>query len=419
MDARDNEEFTARLLAAVEEVWSKYKPHQFKRMLGEYGGFGAVSRVLSSGKTSDGFASLWELGRLDLTCEAIVVEEKWRLHFDVGLLAKAEKNLMEAGYPFKRFNAGPRFGTSGSGVTRGTSSMSKMGPLSGKISVNTPLLGTGINAFFNDVLNAPVSNGRWSWGSVDHTSRRVFLRLWQTDIGEIEGTRTIQVLSRRGEGGNGWNERLRHLDLVRQGYVAYAVMCEKVAPEHGTIKHFDRESIVRLGRFFEHGDVVEMEAVQLLPVGSLPVVRSHAELPADVADAMRLEVSETTRQALVDARLGQGRFRRELMRRWDGACAVTGCRLGAALRASHCKPWRRSDNAERLDSSNGLVLTATLDALFDVGLISFRDDGEMLVAEAISMHERVQLGLPSRLLTSPWPKLRHYLRYHRDYVFLW
>lgn len=129
-------------------------------------------------------------------------------------------------------------------------------------------------------------------------------------------------------------------------------------------------------------------------------------------------MSTTTRAALVDARLGQGRFRRELMRRWDAACAVTGCRVGAVLRASHCKPWRKSDNRERLDSNNGLVLAANLDALFDAGLITFDDAGEMLVASVLTTQEQEALGLPAKLSRAPGSKLKSYLRYHREHVFL-
>ncbi|MGO7165362.1 HNH endonuclease, partial [Rhizobium johnstonii] len=64
-----------------------------------------------------------------------------------------------------------------------------------------------------------------------------------------------------------------------------------------------------------------------------------------------------------------------MLAQWHGRCAVTSCNLPAVLRASHIVPWREASNAERLDPENGLPLVATLDALFDVGLISFDDQG--------------------------------------------
>ena len=82
------------------------------------------------------------------------------------------------------------------------------------------------------------------------------------------------------------------------------------------------------------------------------------------------EVSETEREAIVQSRVGQGKFREDLIRYW-GKCAVTGCELIKILKASHIKPWRYSSNIERLDKFNGLLLIPNLDSTFDNGLISF------------------------------------------------
>jgi len=47
-------------------------------------------------------------------------------------------------------------------------------------------------------------------------------------------------------------------------------------------------------------------------------------------------------------------------------------------RVAH-QPWRESTDEKRLDPTKGLPLVASLDALFDAGLISFEDSGRMLV----------------------------------------
>ena len=60
----------------------------------------------------------------------------------------------------------------------------------------------------------------------------------------------------------------------------------------------------------------------------------------------------------------------------------------AALEASHIKPWADSNDSERLDPNNGLLLTASLHKLFDAGLISFEDSGKMLVSSKLSQSER-------------------------------
>ena len=90
------------------------------------------------------------------------------------------------------------------------------------------------------------------------------------------------------------------------------------------------------------------------------------------------KLPETTRKAIVDARVGQGMFRKELIEVWGG-CAVTGCAVLKLLRASHMKPWRDSNNIDRLNKFNGLLLTANLDQAFDQGLISFSSTGHILI----------------------------------------
>ena len=415
MDARQNEEFTAYLRSAVREAEKlKYVPSRFKGMLEANGGYETVKRILASGVPSDGFVKLWELGHLELTCEAIIVETKWRQYFDDDLLQRAEQLLRKSNYEFKRFELPAQPQGSAQSSTESTTDANSTEP--GLELGDGEAL--GINAYFRDVLHAPVANIRWSWGSIDERSRRVFLRVWRMEIETLDGKRSIRVLSNKKTNRPGRSERIRHLELIRSGYAAFAVVCDKASQDAGRILGFDHDQLLRLGQVTEKDDVVSMEILGSVDVHTLsPAPSTPAAIQADVADVEKAEVAATTRTALVDARLGQGRFRRELLRRWGGACAVTGCTVGAILRASHCKPWRKSNNSERLDSNNGLILSANLDALFDVGLISFQDDGTMIIANALSHPERIALGIPSDLTSKPNPKLRAYLQFHREHVF--
>jgi len=129
----------------------------------------------------------------------------------------------------------------------------------------------------------------------------------------------------------------------------------------------------------------------------------------------RRDLSATERKRLISARLGQGQFRRDLINFW-GSCAVTGCKIKSALRASHIKPWKDSEKAEKLDPANGLLLLATLDALFDRHLISFKDDGTMLVSkglEELKPHDQRLLAIGGQLRRRPDKRQSGYLRAHR------
>ncbi|MDR5727945.1 MAG: EVE domain-containing protein [Terriglobia bacterium] len=71
------------------------------------------------------------------------------------------------------------------------------------------------------------------------------------------------------------------------------------------------------------------------------------ELEVDLQAIDQRKTTATKRKQYIDARRGQGQFRRDLMRRWNGACAVTGIKFGAVLRASHIKPVRRQNIWDR------------------------------------------------------------------------
>jgi putative restriction endonuclease len=130
--------------------------------------------------------------------------------------------------------------------------------------------------------------------------------------------------------------------------------------------------------------------------------------------ARQKDIDSTEKQRLTMARIGQGSFRQNVLRLWGNGCAVTGSTTIAAIRASHIKPWCDSTNEERLDPYNGLALVASLDALFDAGLISFDADGEMVVSTNLIDSERGIFGLVRQSLKSEPPKeTAEYLQYHR------
>ncbi len=101
-------------------------------------------------------------------------------------------------------------------------------------------------------------------------------------------------------------------------------------------------------------------------------------------------IAPTEREALVMARRGQGRFR-EGVQQFERFCRLTHVDRPEHLRASHCKPWRDSSNEERLDPENGLLLTPTIDHLFDRGYISFQSHGDLIIS-SVAHRESLQDG---------------------------
>jgi hypothetical protein len=133
----------------------------------------------------------------------------------------------------------------------------------------------------------------------------------------------------------------------------------------------------------------------------------------------RSVASETTREALTKSRIGQGRFREEVMALYGGRCLVTGFGEKGLLRASHVKPWSDSNNLERLDPYNGLLLSPSYDAAFDAGYITFENDGTIQFSSQLSKEAFESIGILSNCLRQKLDA-RHlaYLDYHRKTVFL-
>jgi hypothetical protein len=129
-------------------------------------------------------------------------------------------------------------------------------------------------------------------------------------------------------------------------------------------------------------------------------------------------ISETERISIVEARLGQGVFRDRLIDAWGGECAVTGVTFLPVLIASHIVPWVDATNEERLDPDNGLLLSATLDRLFDAGFITFEDDGAIRISPVVPEDEYEAMGLSEELRLSRVPDgSRRYLARHREDYF--
>ena len=123
------------------------------------------------------------------------------------------------------------------------------------------------------------------------------------------------------------------------------------------------------------------------------------------------------RKALINARSGQGHYRSELIKR-EKRCRITGISDKAFLVASHIKPWALSNDKEKLDSNNGLLLTPNLDRAFDRGLISFSSNGKILISKRLSGPVSKVLGVNSStdigVLNLAQQK---YLKFHREKVF--
>jgi hypothetical protein len=143
---------------------------------------------------------------------------------------------------------------------------------------------------------------------------------------------------------------------------------------------------------------------------------TNAEVLQDIDDIVLDDaLSVTEKSTLVKTRIGQGQFRNELIDHWQG-CALTHYKQLQFLVASHIKPWRMSDHQERLNPFNGLLLLANLDKAFDLGYITFKDKGQIVISDALDDYKL--LGIRPEMTVKLTPQHQDFVAFHREQVFI-
>jgi hypothetical protein len=126
-------------------------------------------------------------------------------------------------------------------------------------------------------------------------------------------------------------------------------------------------------------------------------------------------LSPTEKHDFLARRIGQEKFRRAVLARWEDKCVVTGAMT--FLTAGHIKPWSESTDLERLDPANGLALSPVYDKAFDAGLISFAESGVIIISARLALDAH-RLGITGQEKIQGLTDSNHkYLEYHRSIKF--
>ena len=128
-------------------------------------------------------------------------------------------------------------------------------------------------------------------------------------------------------------------------------------------------------------------------------------------------LKETERNYLRSARVGQGEFREKLITKFRSKCPVTGITEKRLLVASHIKPWKVCNNYERLDLHNGILLSALADKLFDQGLVTFQDNGDVVISPSLLIEDQERCGIKRWTTLNLSDRSKCYMEYHRNIEF--
>lgn len=109
-------------------------------------------------------------------------------------------------------------------------------------------------------LQAPLVNQRWSWGAIRSSDGALFLRVWGDEHIRQDKVRYYRLTAydvfKDKPDDRGWNERLRHLDLLRTPHrtaPTYLVICtaKDTKAEPRAIADYDKSSL------FVGGEVIQ------------------------------------------------------------------------------------------------------------------------------------------------------------------
>ena len=100
MTARSLEAEFHRAMLNIYDAAAKlgYRPTRFLQMVHELGGVAAARRLLSTPEAPSGLTELWKRGRLDISMEALVVQERWKPLFTDEKRQAARERLTAYGY---------------------------------------------------------------------------------------------------------------------------------------------------------------------------------------------------------------------------------------------------------------------------------------------------------------------------------
>lgn len=243
--------------------------------------------------------------------------------------------------------------------------------------------------------NCHIDKGDICYIYISHTEKAIFYK-----CKAISGIKDKSTIDDSEYGGNkpGVDRKcveIELLDIYSSPGITYYELCE--VGVKGSIRS-PMKVEGDLAEYIHQWEAVETEIID-------------EEVAPEYVDEEGYDVS-----SIVGRRVGQTLFRKKLLNKFDGCC-ICGIKNSSLLTASHIKPWAVADGAERVDSENGFLMCPNHDRLFDGGLISFNDDGTILISDELSGEDAEKMGIHENIRINLTERNIKFLKYHRKQVF--
>jgi hypothetical protein len=226
----------------------------------------------------------------------------------------------------------------------------------------------------------------------------VFSYTGEGQVGDMQFTRGNLALRDHLQNG----KRVFLFEAFSKGYVRFVAEVEVFDADY--FETLDSKKTLRIGIkfFFKRLGV----SIPLYP--KIQIKSPASEEPIVAIEKNKPNITE--RRGLVTSRVGQGAYRKGIIHRWEYKCAVTGFDKLDVLIASHIVPWAESTDPERLDIHNGILLSPTYDALFDRHLISFENNGRIVLSDTVELDAYKKIGV------SGYERISNLSRYNLEYL---
>lgn len=139
------------------------------------------------------------------------------------------------------------------------------------------------------------------------------------------------------------------------------------------------------------------------------------KLEIDVENKTIEEINEVGEviERVVKARKNQNKFREALFKR-ENKCKICGLAHKELLIASHIKSWSESTPEEKLNPFNGFLLCPNHDSLFDKHLITFKDNGQIIISKRLSETDKLLLNIDNDIIINIEEENKKFLERHRE-----
>ncbi|SBS62861.1 HNH endonuclease [Vibrio atlanticus] len=241
---------------------------------------------------------------------------------------------------------------------------------------------------FMESYGATNRNARYGWAFVNHEKKEVYFGAWDVNTNR-ERSLIFSMdweFNNDGRRVNAFGEALEYIKLVENE--GYSLRTFPIIWDEDNDSYLDTGS-AKIKEYIEEVSEMSLEVISsnYYAIGKHNVKYSKMPSPnvaQDVNIIFGTTINKTERESLVLSRIGQGRFRQNVISSWGNGecCALTLTSVREILIASHIVPWSKCESDEqRLDGANGILLCAHIDKLFDAHLLTFIKKGSKYISQ--------------------------------------